>query len=211
MASNRNQKVDSVKTRTGIGQALAELVNRLTPEEKQEFAQALSWEELEPLRQTETLVDSIEVQPEAIDVRRMGEPKIYVGTTVDGLALELPADCTATFIKHLADALSVSSIGVYLRRNGNSEEYNLTADELDEFLGTHQEVVSHSHWTMELDEATLVSGGGGCLLLSLEEISAVLKRQLATHALSMCGFDYEFAGDEFSAVVWNDKLEVTEQ
>lgn len=200
-----------MKTGTGIGQALAELVNRLTQEERIEFAQSLSWEELEPLRHTESPAGSKEVQPEGNRVRRMGDPKVYVGTTVDGLALELPADRTATFIKYLANALSASSIDVYLRRKGKGEEYNLAINELDEFLSTHQEVVSHRSWTMELDEATLVSGNGGCLLLSLEGMPGVLKRQLATKALRVCGFDYDFTGDKFSAVVWNDELEVTEQ
>ena len=39
-----------MSTQPGIGQALAELVRRLTPEEKREFVHWLSWEELEALR-----------------------------------------------------------------------------------------------------------------------------------------------------------------
>lgn len=64
-------------TRLGIGQALAELVSRLSSEEKREFARWLSWEELEALRREEPIAGSAE--EETRSARRLGEPRLYDG------------------------------------------------------------------------------------------------------------------------------------
>ncbi len=200
----------------GIGQALAELVKRLTSEEKREFVRWLSWEELEGLRHEvvdtfASLSPGLESE-EAVaqSPRRVGEPRVYVGTTPDGLALELPVECVATFVKRLPIILSVSSIEVYLRRNDKGEEYQVSPEEFADFLDNHREVLLEGSLMVELNGATLVSGGEGCMLLTLEGFSGEVRRRLATEALRICGFGYEFASDSFTATVWNEELEVSD-
>ncbi len=63
---------------------------------------------------------------------------------------------------------------------------------------------------VELGPHTLVSGGGGCLALVLKDVPLAIHRQVAQMALRLCGYDYTFSGDRFSATVWEDQLEVTE-
>lgn len=48
------------------------------------------------------------------------------------------------------------------------------------------------------------------MLLSQERISGEARRRLATEALQICGFDYKFVGDSFTATVWDDELEVSD-
>jgi hypothetical protein len=176
-----------MSTQSGIGQALAELVGRLTPDEKREFARSLGWKELEVLRRQGPVPGLADEGTVAHPGRRVGEPQVYVGTTSDGLALELPVECVAAFVKRLPTILSVSSVEVYLRRNGGGEEHQVSAEEFAGFLDAHQDVLLEGSLMMELGSATLVSGGGGCMRLVLEGISGEVQRRLATEALRTCG------------------------
>jgi len=190
----------------GVGQALAELVRRLTPEEKREFVRWFSWQELDLLRQEE------KVAPLAAETARwVGEPRVYVGTTLDGLALELPVASVPTFVKRLPDILSASSIEVYVRRSGRTAEYRVRGAGFADFVNAHQDTLCEESVMLELDGATLVSGGGGCMLLTLSDANREMRRRLAAEALRACGFDYEFTEDRFIAAVWNDALEVSER
>lgn len=204
------QRGKDITSEPGIGRVLAELVQRLTREEKREFVRWLSWEELETLRR-EGVVPRPTEDTDAPPARGVGEPRIYVGTTADGLALELPQECVVAFVKRLPSILSVSSIEVYLRRDGGGEEHQVSAGDWVRFLEAHQDVLLEGSLMMELGNATLVSGGGGCMLLTLEGIAGDVRRRLATEALRVCGFEYEFVGDTFTATVWDDELEVTER
>ena len=178
----------TVQPRTG--QALAELVGQLTPEEKQEFVRWLSRDALEALR-NEGPVSPLPVVAEggavektaARSTRRAGEPRVYVGATSDGLALEMPVECVAAFVERLPTILSVLSVEVYLRQNGGGEEHRVGSEEFASFLDTHQDVLRDGSLMMEFGRATLVSGGGGCMLLTLEGIPGEVRRRVATEAL----------------------------
>ncbi len=196
-----------MRTQTGVGQALAELVKRLSPEEKKDFVHWLSWDELEILRREEwslSRVSEVAVQP----VRRIGDPQMYVGATRDGLALELPVTCVTAFVERLPDLLSTSQVEVYLRQNGKGQEFRISAEAFTEFLQTHRDAWQDNTLMLEFGSATLVSGGGGCISLSLEGMSTEVRRRLAREALRVCGFDYQFVGDSFTAAVWDEELEV---
>jgi len=186
----------------GIGQALAELVRRLTLEEKREFARWLRWDELDTLRNQGPVPDPS---------RRVGEPRVYVGATSDGLALELPVECAGGFVKRLPAILCASSVEMYLRRNGRGQEHQVHSEEWAAFLESYQDVLVEGGLMIEVDGATLVSGGGGCMFLTLEGISGEVRRRLAREALRACGFEYVFKGDRFTATVWDDELEVSDR
>ena len=140
-----------------------------------------------------------------------GDPRVYVGAISDGLAFELPVSYVAAFVKRLPGILSVSSIEVYVRRNGRGEEHQVSTQEFAGFLDAHQDLLLAGSLMIELEGATLVSGGGGCMLLTLEGISGEMRRRLATEALRACGIEHQFKGDHFTAIVWDDELEVSDR
>ena len=175
--------------------ALAELIDRLTIEEKRKLAKVIDWNELQRLRKSE---------------RRIGDPKVYVGTTRDGLSLELPLECVRPFIQALPASLSVESVEIFAQDGNGSREYSLAASELETWLGSHANVLQEGSIMIEFGPHTLTSGGGGCLSLALDNASRYTLQEIAREALTLCGFNHEFKGDEFSALVWKDQLEVNE-
>jgi hypothetical protein len=177
---------------------MMEMLGRLTPEEKIEFARLVDLDELMRLKVT--------VSQE----RRVGDPKVYVGTTPSGLSLELPVEHALEFVRWLADILAPQRIEIFASENGRSKEYSCSMGEFSEFLSTHDQPLSEDWSMIEFDEVTLISGGGGCFSLALEGVSRERVREIAQGALQVCGFEYRFSADEFSAVVWNGELEVKE-
>jgi len=186
---------------SAIPLALVQLVERLTPEEKRELVLALDWEELQRLR-TEAMSREGE--------RRIGDPRIYVGTTAGGLSLELPLTCAAPFISSLPRVFSVKQVDIFVQDSQGSEEYNCAADELEGWLAHHPDAWQEGAIMIELGPHTLTSGGGGCLSLALEDVSPITVKEIAQRALELCGYSYEFQKERFSAIVWEDQLEVRE-
>jgi len=186
---------------SAIPLALVQLVERLTPEEKRELVLALDWEELQRLR-TEAMSREGE--------RRIGDPRIYVGTTAGGLSLELPLTCVAPFISSLPRVFSVKQVDISVQDSQGSEEYNCAADELEGWLTNHPDAWQEGAIMVELGPHTLTSGGGGCLSLALEDVSPITVKEIAQRALQLCGYSYEFQKERFSAIVWEDRLEVRE-
>lgn len=186
---------------SAIPLALVQLVERLTPEEKRELVLALDWEELQRLR-TEAMSREGE--------RRIGDPRIYVGTTAGGLSLELPLTCVAPFISSLPRVFSVKQVDIFVQDSQGSEEYNCAADELEGWLTNHPDAWQEGAIMVELGPHTLTSGGGGCLSLALEDVSPITVKEIAQRALQLCGYSYEFQKGRFSAIVWEDQLEVKE-
>jgi len=194
-------KQRGVVSSSAISLALVQLVERLTPEEKREFALALDWEELQRLR-TEAMGREGE--------RRIGDPRIYVGTTAGGLSLELPITCVAPFISSLPRVFSVQQVDIFVQDSQGSEEYHCAADELEGWLTNHPEAWQEGAIMIELGPHTLTSGDGGCLSLALEDVSPITVKEIAQRALPPCGYSYEFQKGRFSAIVWEDQLEVKE-
>ena len=188
-------KQKGVESAATIPLALAQLVERLTLEEKREFALALDWQELQRLR-TEARRGKEE--------RRIGDPRIYVGTTAGGLSMELP------FISSLLRAFSIKQVDIFVQDGQGSEEYHCTADELEDWLTDHPEAWPEGAIMIELGPHTLTSGGGGCLSLTLEDVPPITIKEIAQRALQLCGYNYEFQKERFSAIVWEDRLVVRE-
>ena len=172
--------------------ALAELIGRLTIEEKGKLAKVIDWDELQRLRKSE---------------RRISDPKVYVGTTENGLSLELPVECVRPFIQTLPASLSVENVEIFVQDGSGSREYSLAASELEAWLRSHADFLREGSIMIEFGSHTLTSGGGGCLSLALENASSSTLREIARKALTLCGFDHKFKGDEFSTFVWKDQLE----
>ena len=186
------------EAQVATAQALTEMLGRLTPEEKKEFARLVDLDEL------------IQLKAAVPQERRIGDPKVYVGTTPSGLSLELPVEHAIEFVRWLADILAPQRIEIFTSENGGSKEYSCSTDEFSEFLKTHDWPLSENWSMIEFDEVTLVSGGGGCFSLALEGVSKEMIREIAQGALEICGFEHRFLADEFSAVVWDGELEVKE-
>ncbi|MFQ6057987.1 MAG: hypothetical protein ACE5MB_03780 [Anaerolineae bacterium] len=186
---------------SAIPLALVQLIKRLTPEEKREFAMALDWEELQRLR-VETTGQKRE--------RRVGDPRIYVGTTASGLSLELPLKCVLPFVSSLPHILAVEQVDIFVQDSQGSKEHSCAADELEGWLASHPNAWQEGAIMIELGPHTLISGGGGCLSLALEDVPPVTLKEIAHRALKLCGYNYEFQKERFSAIVWENRLEVTE-
>jgi len=180
-------------TSSTIAAALAELMGGLTIDEKRKLAKVVDWDGLQWLRKSE---------------RRISDPKVHVGTTKDGLSLELPVECVRPFIQALPASLSVESVEIFAQDGNGSREYSLASSELEAWLGSHANVLQEDLTMIEFGSHTLTSGGGGCLSLALENASSSTLREIARKALTLCGFDHKFKGDEFSTFVWKDQLEV---
>jgi len=175
--------------------ALAELIGCLTTEGKRKLVKVIDWDELQRLRKSE---------------RHIGDPKVYVGTTKNGLSLELPLECVRPFIQALPASLSIESVEIFAQDGNGSREYSLTASELEAWLEDHANALQEGSIMIEFGPHTLISGGGGCLSLALENASSSMLQKIAREALQLCGFDHKFKGDEFSALVWENQLEVNE-
>jgi hypothetical protein len=179
--------------------ALAELIGRLSLEEKRALVNLLDWDALRHLRE------------EAVaQARWVGDPRIYVGTTASGLGLELPVECIPLFLSELPFLLSIRRVEILVQNSQRVEEYRCAAADLEDWLARHPQAWQEEAMMIELGPHTLVSGGGGCLSLTLENVSLAIRQKIAQRALQVCGYDHTFKQDHFSAIVWNDHLEVNE-
>jgi len=185
---------------SAIAAALIEILNRLTPEEKKEFARAFNWDEFE--RTKKKIIGS--------DGRRFGDPKLYVQGSPRGLDFEVPEDKLIKLIRFLSETLPYDRVDVFIRQGKRSEESSYTKAEFQNFLAACGKMLEESYLMIEFGGNTLISSGGGCLDLELEKEDAHLVRMIGEKFLKICGFAHRFSRNEFSAIVWEDELEVEE-
>jgi len=177
------------------------LIDRLSLEEKRELVRVLDWKELQGLRAEEISRGK---------GRRIGDPRIYVATTKSGLSLELPLECVPAFMCALPSLLSIQDMEIFIQNGNGSEETRCAASDLEAWLSRHTEAWQEGTIMIELGPHTLISGGGGCLSLDLENVSPAVRKEIAHKALKLCSYDHVFKQDHFSAIVWDDQLEVSE-
>jgi hypothetical protein len=191
---------NTVLSSSTIALGLAEIIDRLTVEEKREFVKIIDWDELQRLR--------VEIAQDKS--KNFGEPRVYIGTTEAGLSLELPMESVLPFINFLPRILNIDEIEIFILDNRGSKEYRCAASELKNFLEEHLEAIREGSIMIEFGPHTLVSGGGGCLSLALENVPKATVKEIARKALELCGFEYQFRKEKFSAIVWENLLEVKE-
>ena len=189
------------ETTSAVALGLAELLERLTLEEKREFARLINWEEFQRLTVETTSV---------LQERPFGDPKVYVGTTESGLSIDLPVEHVLAFIARLPRLLSTKEVQILVQDGQGSEECSCAAADLEKWLKGHLRALQEGSVMIEFGPHSLITGGGGCLSLALEDTPAATLREIAKQALALCGFHHEFKGGRFFAVVWGDQLEVTE-
>jgi hypothetical protein len=178
--------------------ALAEIINHLTTEEKKNFVQPVNWDELMQLRE------------EISEKRRYGDPKLYVGSTYNGLSCELPEDKVIECIKILPEIFPAKKIEISVWNDEERIETSCTLDKFMDLLKKYQHFLKEGCTMIEFNGVNLISGGGGCISITIEPVSNKLIRKLAEKFLSICGFNYKFSKDKFYAILWNDKLEIKE-
>lgn len=181
-----------------IPKALVEILSRLSPEEKFEFANSLDWKEFEQLRKAG--------KPK--EVRRVGDPEVYVQADSDSLDFEMPAFKVSEFVRFLLQLFLPTRVELFLQKR--NEEVTCTPNEFNDFLTNSRDILAEDCLMIEFGENTLISGGGGCLGLTLAKPNSKLIRKIAEGFLQICGFEYHFSEDHFSAVVWETDLEVEE-
>ena len=178
---------------------VVEMVGRLSLEEKRALVSFLDWNTLLPLRE----------EPIA-QTRLVGDPRIYVGTTASGLGLELPLEHVPAFLSALPFLLSVQHVEILVQNGQGTQEYRCTVADLKDWLAHHPQVWQERAMMIEMGPHTLTSGGGGCLSLALDNVPLAIRQEIAQMALQLGGYDHTFKRDRFSAIVWEDQLEVTE-
>lgn len=180
--------------------AVAELINRMTPEERGELATQLSWEQLHALEELK---------------RKRGtrvkdrEPHIYVSISSDSISFESPPDKVAQLIKRIAATLAVETISMQLPENGHTRVLHRAVGELDTLLIEEAESLTEEPIVIEMGNATLYSQGGGCLFLKTDAPGQT-KRAIAENFLQVCGYPHPVQSDQFTALVRNGGLEVIE-
>jgi hypothetical protein len=187
---------NTVLSSSTIALGLAEIIDRLTVEEKREFVKIIDWDELQRLR--------VEIAQDKS--KNFGEPRVYIGTTEAGLSLELPMESVLPFINFLPRILNIDEIEIFILDNRGSKEYRCAASELKNFLEEHLEAIREGSIMIEFGPHTLVSGGGGCLSLALENVPKATVKEIARKALELCGFEYQFRKEKFSAIVWENPV-----
>ena len=183
---------------SAIATALIEILKRLTPEEKREFARAFNWDEFE----------SIKKETVASDGRKFGDPKVYVQGSPREVNFEVPEDKLTDLIEFLSETLPYDRVDVFIRQGKRSKETSYTKAEFQNFLTVCGKMLEESYLMIEFGGNTLISGGSGCLDLELEKEDANLVRMIAETFLKICGFAHRFSRNEFSAILWEDELEV---
>lgn len=193
--SGRKEDLGSV-----MALAFSEILRRMSIEEKKVFAQAVDLTELEELKTAGMPAEE----------KRFGDPTLYVGTTSSGLSLELPVDKLIRCVENLPVFLPSNRIKLFIHRNGDWAEFSCSESDFPDLLREHSQAIIEEGMMIDFDDSSLISGGGGCLSLDLKKPSPEITRKIAERFLEICGFKHRFRKDEFSAVVWEDVLEVTE-
>ncbi len=178
---------------------LREMFNRLTDEEKREFIKIFDWNEIEQIRSEDRLGEKDRI---------CGDPKIYIGTTASGLGFDIPEDKVAGFLQIICECLLPTKVEIFAQLEEGSQELLCSNDEFLNIIGSRTDFFLKNSVMIEFDGHSLITGGGGCFSLELLDPPSKLKRDIAEKVLGLCGFDYRFKMDDFSAVVWEGKLEV---
>ena len=179
--------------------AFREIFNRLTDKEKREFIRIFDWNEIEEIESKDRL---------GREDRICGDPKIYIGTTPSGLSFEIPDDKVAGFLQIICQSLLHTKVEIFAQLEEGTQEIACSNDEFLNLINNQTELFLNNSVMIEFDGHSLITGGGGCFSLELLDAPSKLKRDVAEKILNLCGFGYRFKMDEFSAVVWEDKLEV---
>lgn len=191
----------SQRSVSNLGLVVAELIRRMTPQEKTDLLSYLPLEELEEFSSPLASKKS---------ERRFGDPELYVATRDDGLSLEVPPEKALEFVSRLPYLLGSKKINIRYYQNGSSKEITCLPEEIPGVLNKIEAIFADDAIIIELNEYTLFSNGGGCMLLEAD-LSGKMKRDIAEYLLEICGIPQKLTKDRFSITVWPDKTEVKER
>lgn len=184
--------------------ALAELLKRMTPEEQAEFAAQLTWEQIHRLEDLKKQHDA------RTDVHTNGqEPHIYVSVGPDSISFEAPVEQVIPLIQRIATELETSTVVVRFPDRDSGQVLREPTAELRSVLTEEEESLLRESLIIEIDDSTLYSQGGGCLLLNTGAPTEK-KRAIAEGFLQLCGYSHRVTGDRFTALVRDDELEILE-
>lgn len=178
--------------------AVAEMITKMSVEEQAELVLYLSWSQL---RAWEMLKRELEEQA----VLPTGEPEVYVEVKPDVINFETPADRVLQVLSQLAQDLNAKDIQVRFDEDSQSREFICSPSNLMAVLEENKDLVSEEPVVIEYGEDTLYSNGGGCMMLKTV-VNDEVKREIARHFLTICGFPYPVEGNRFTALVRNGKL-----
>jgi len=179
------------QTSSYLPKLVAEIIQRMTPQEKQIFFGYLSFEEIKELYDESTA----EKHPVTTE-----EPLLYISDREDGMSLELPEKTAVEFIYKLSNLLSAKKIALRYRINGDKIENQCNQDEFSELLAKIQPILLDKSVVIEFDNHTLYSNGGGCMLLDAD-ISFELKKKIANYLLEINGYSEQELKNNFTVII----------
>ncbi|MEW5766541.1 MAG: hypothetical protein AB1797_02795 [bacterium] len=139
------------KSISNISRVIAELIRRMTPQEKTDLLSYLPLEDLEgfsgPLESKKS-------------ERRFGDPELYVAARDDGLSFEVPPEKALKFVSHLPHLLGSKKINIRYYQNERPKEITCLPEEMPGDLNKIEAIFTDDAVTIELDEHTLFSNGG---------------------------------------------------
>lgn len=189
-----------IKATSVLPQAVIELINRMTPQEKRELSRLFNWKELEQLEEEKTSRND----------RRRGDPKIYIGTTPKGLNVEIPKERVNEVLLLVLKELSPTNIAVFLSGPQEFKELKLLPEKFQNIMTTDPEYFSTRHALIEIDDNEIFSAAEGCMSMVFSSSNMLRRRNIAAKILNTCGYSHKFISDRFYAIVWDKELQVEE-
>lgn len=134
---------------------VAELINRMSPEEKDELISNLDSHSIQSLQK---------IKEQKTNQDNFSEPEIYVRVTSGYVSFEMPKAKVIEFVIRLSDLLKPKKIIVRYSKNGTTVEQNISPSRLLLTLEKIREELIHGVVTFEFGPHTLFSTGSGCML-----------------------------------------------
>jgi len=184
------------KRRSDLALIVAELIQRMDPEEQAELVSYLTWEELKAWEELKRESEG-------------KEPELYLAVDQDSISFETPLPYIRAVLCRLAEDLAAEQISIRFDEDGESISLMATPENLKDVLEEHRQVLEEGIMMIEYDQDTLYSNGGGCLLLKTEAPEET-KRKIAQHFLEICGLPSEVKGNRFKALAFAGQLEIVE-
>ena len=189
------------ETKNNLPIIVAELINRMSPEEKEKLISNLD---------SETIYSLQEIKQQISNRDEFSEPEIYVRVTSEYISFEIPRAKIIDFIKRLTDFLNQKEVIIRYNENGTAHEEHVSASHLLKNLQEIREVLINDTVTFEFGSDTLYSIGAGCMLFETN-LQNKEKGRIALEYLKRGGYYVKIKSDRFSISVRNGKIKIKEE
>ena len=179
---------------------VAELINRMSPEEKEALISNLD----------SSTIRYLTGEDKNRQYRRYLEPEIYVRVAADHISFEMPETKILEFVMRLPRLLKEKRVKIRFNKNGAVHAKSVSTASLLKTLRTINEALVNGVVTIEFGNHTLFSTGSGCMLLETD-LPAKEKRKIAFEFLKLSGYSVKVKSVNFSVGVIEGEVKVREE